>query len=173
MLADADFAALRLWALNTRTIWLTGIAIWPSSFTSAQNERLRTLARATPQGVWLVWVFIFSVMWFVACCGIMFVAMLPVDVLLARGSGDPLSLLFPFLLAISAVMLSSYIVGSIVGTWIAGRMIRALMPLPPLMQADGDAELFDATRRQIGRLTKFGLASAAVAMVLPILILVV
>ncbi len=171
-LPDAHFTALRLWALNTRaSLWAVGIAIWPSGYTSVQNERLRTMAYATPPDIWLIWVLIFSVMWFVSSCFILAVAMLPLGALLTKHPGGLATGLV--LVAACATMLSGYVLGSIIGSWIAGRITNALMPLPALEQAEGDTELFEATRRQIGRLVKHGLLSAGLSFTLLILPLLV
>ena len=164
-LPDAHFTALRLWALNTRaSLWAVGIAIWPSGYTPLQNERLRTIAYATPTDIWLIWVLIFSVMWFVSSCFILVVGMLPLRALLTKHPGGLAIGLI--LIAVCATMLSGYVLGSIIGSWIAGRITNAVIPLPALAQAEGDSELFKATQRQVGRLVRYGLLGAGLSFML-------
>jgi hypothetical protein len=47
------------------------------------------------------------------------------------------------------------------------------MPLPSLQQANGDPELLEIIRRQIVRVAIFGVLSAAVSLLAPILALLV
>lgn len=173
-LPNAQFTALRLWAMNFGTVRAVGVAAWPFSYTRAQKERLRAIAHATPPGRWLIWVLIFAIIWFIVGSLITFVAMIPLAATLSRNPSDVAGAAFVLLMGgIIADLLSAYFLGSLIASWIAGRILNALMPLPSLQQANGDPELLEIIRRQIARVAIFGVLSAGVSLLAPILALLV
>jgi len=168
-LPDAQFTALRLWAMNFGTTRAVGVAVWPFGYTQAQKDRLQAMVHATPQGRWLFWILIFAIIWFAVGILILFVAILPLAATLSRNANPPGAIIALLMVGIVANMLSAYTLGSVIASWIAGRILNALLPLPALEQADGDAELLEKIRRQTVKIAILGGLSAGLSILAPIL----
>lgn len=164
-LSDAQFATLRLWAMDFRMARAVGIAVWPFGYTDAQKERLKELASAVPEWNWLIWVLIFVIIWFAVGILITAVAMFPLAATLAKHPDTLPALVFVLLMSgIIANLLSAYVLGSVIATWLAGRLLDAIMPLPGLDQTNGDAELLEGIRQQVRRTAIFGALSVGLAL---------
>ena len=72
-LPAGQFAALRLWAVNFEGM-RRGIAVWPFTYTTAQEQRLKAIERAVPTRARLIWVSVTALLWF--AIGFM-IAMIP------------------------------------------------------------------------------------------------
>jgi hypothetical protein len=161
VMPDVQFTALRLWALDFASIRAIGVAIWPASlYTPAQKERLRSIAYAIPQGTRLVWVLIVAIIWFLVGFLLGFLPLIP---LISTTMPATLAIVPKVLVmgGIFANILSGFVFGSVIASWIGGWLLQAVMPMAPLDQADGDAELLARIRRQIVRVVIFSALSAA------------
>jgi hypothetical protein len=166
-LPDRQFTALRLWAMDFRVTRAVGVAISPFGYTPAQKQRLHAITSAIPEMRWLVWTSMLTVIWFIVACLIIFVAMIPLAGTLSKDPNVAGVRLFLLMVGIIATLLTAYILGSLIASWIAGWILNALMPLPALEQADGDAELLEEIRRQVVRIAKFGALSAGLSLLAP------
>lgn len=169
-LPDDEFTALRLWAVGFGMVRRVGVAIWPFSYTRAQEARLRAMAEVIPQWMRIIWITIFVVIWFGLGCLILFLMMIPLSLALIRHPGAvgglPLLLL---MIGIIADMISAYVLGNIVASFVTGRLLNAVMAIPAPNWAADDGDLLVTIRRQVARIGKFGAFGAALALLAPIL----
>lgn len=148
-LSNDQFIALRLWAMNFGTVRTASIALWPIfRYSREQDRRLLALALTVPQATRLTWVLIAAVIWCVVGFLLAFVPLVPLmTTSLPPNRGQFVDLLLK--IAIVGTMFAAFVSGSLIGTWGAGRIVNMLMPLRPVGQVAGDAELLARIRQQI------------------------
>jgi hypothetical protein len=115
----------------------------------------------------------FAAIWFMIGCLILVLPIVPLAATLSRNPNPAGVHLVLLMAGIIAGLVSAYILGSLVASWTAGRILNALMPLPALEQANGDAELLEEIRRQVVRIAKFGALSAGLSLLAPIVALLI